>query len=306
MSNSQNTEIFHVPVLLKESIDGLNVLSDGIYVDVTFGGGSYSKQILSALGDGKLFVFDQDEDAFKNRINDDRIIYIKHNFRFLKYFLKYHQIEKIDGLVADLGVSSNQFDTDYKGFSYRTDGPLDMRMNKKASISAKEVVNNFHENDLKRIFWKYGEIKNTNKLVKQICEYRASNKIESINNFLDSISPCVPKINDYKYLSKVFQAIRIEVNDELTSLKELLMQTKDLLKINGRVSIVSYHSAEDKIVKNFFKSGNFEGIVKKDLYGNKIVDIEPVNTKVIVPDEFEIEKNKRSRSGKLRIAKKIL
>jgi 16S rRNA (cytosine1402-N4)-methyltransferase len=282
------------------------VLSDGIYVDVTFGGGSYSKQILSALGDGKLFVFDQDEDAFKNRINDDRIIYIKHNFRFLKYFLKYHQIEKIDGLVADLGVSSNQFDTDYKGFSYRTDGPLDMRMNKKASISAKEVVNNFHENDLKRIFWKYGEIKNTNKLVKQICEYRASNKIESINNFLDSISPCVPKINDYKYLSKVFQAIRIEVNDELTSLKELLMQTKDLLKINGRVSIVSYHSAEDKIVKNFFKSGNFEGIVKKDLYGNKIVDIEPVNTKVIVPDEFEIEKNKRSRSGKLRIAKKIL
>ena len=304
MSISNHNE-FHIPVLIEQSIEGLNIIKGGIYVDATFGGGSYADEILSILGDGILFAFDQDADAYKNRIIDKRIIFIKSNFRYLKYFLKYYGIEKIDGLVADLGVSSNQFDTDYKGFSYRSDGPLDMRMNKKASLSAKEVVNDYSMNALILIFRKYGEIKNARKLVDNICTYRQTNSIETINQFLKIIQPSTPKLNEYKYLSKVFQAIRIEVNDELAALKDLLVQTKDLLKKNGRVSIVSYHSAEDKIVKNFFRTGKLEGLVETDIYGNKMVDIEPVNSKVIVPDENEIERNRRSRSAKLRIAEKI-
>jgi 16S rRNA (cytosine1402-N4)-methyltransferase len=296
---------YHTPVLLKESVEGLQIKPDGIYVDVTFGGGGHSKEIIKHLNTGKLVAFDQDDDAQENLIDDKRFVFVNHNFRFLKNFLKYHKLEKVDGLLADLGVSSHHFDNPDRGFSFRFEGELDMRMNQSATISAKEVVNEYEEEKLAKVFWEYGELKNSRKLAKAVVEQRAIKKIETINEFTDILMPYLQKHAEHKFLAKVFQALRIEVNREIEFLKDMLLQTIDTIKPGGRLVVITYHSLEDRIVKNFIREGQFEGEVEKDFYGNKNVPFKAVNRKVIVPDEAEIEINNRARSAKLRIAERL-
>lgn len=296
---------YHTPVLLKESVEGLQIKPDGIYVDVTFGGGGHSKEIIKHLDTGKLVAFDQDDDAQDNLIDDKRFVFVNHNFRFLKNFLKYHKLEKIDGLLADLGVSSHHFDNPDRGFSFRFEGELDMRMNQSATVSAKEVVNEYEEEKLAKVFWEYGELKNSRKLAKAVAEQRKTKKIETIKEFTDILMPYLPKHAEHKFLAKVFQALRIEVNREIEFLKDMLLQTIDTIKPGGRLVVITYHSLEDRIVKNFIRDGQFEGEVEKDFYGNKNVPFKAVNRKVIVPDEAEIEINNRARSAKLRIAERI-
>lgn len=296
---------YHLPVLLKESIDGLNIKPNGVYVDATFGGGGHSREILKRLKTGKLIGFDQDEDAIRNVPEDERFIFVRHNFRFLKNFLKYHGFEAIDGLIADLGVSSHHFDSPHRGFSFRFDSELDMRMNTKSGFSAKDVVNNYTVDQLLRVFWQYGELKNARKLTNSICTYRSQQAIGTIRDFLDAIAECLPKFNENQYLAKVFQALRIEVNQEIENLKELLVQATEMLSPQGRLSVISYHSLEDRAVKIFFRNGRFENVMEKDLYGNILRPLKPVNTKVIVPTAEEIERNNRSRSARLRIAEKM-
>lgn len=301
-----NEEItYHVPVLLKESVDGMNIKPEGTYVDVTFGGGGHSKEILNRLGkNGKLLGFDQDEDAEKNIVNDKRFIFVRSNFRYLHNFLRYHEIEGVDSILADLGVSSHHFDDSERGFSFRFSGKLDMRMNKRAGITAAEMVNTYEEERLANIFYLYGELKNSRKLASVIVKARAEKKIETIDDFLAIIKPLFGREREKKELAKVFQALRIEVNQEMEALKEMLLAATDALKPGGRLVVITYHSLEDRMVKNIMKTGNVEGKQEQDFFGNLNTPFRLVNNKVIVPNEEEIARNPRSRSAKLRIAEK--
>ncbi|MBN1596739.1 MAG: 16S rRNA (cytosine(1402)-N(4))-methyltransferase RsmH [Bacteroidales bacterium] len=295
---------YHQSVLLEESIEGLNIKPNGIYVDATFGGGGHSREILKKLKNGRLVAFDQDEDALQNIPNDNRIIFVRQNFRFLKNFLKYYSVDHIDGLIADLGVSSHHFDTPQRGFSFRFDTNLDMRMNMKSEFSARNFLNDYSKAEMTRVFREYGELKNAATLASKIYEYRNKNSLVTNHDLFEAIASCLPRHNENQYLAKVFQAMRIEVNKEIEHLKKLLIHTVDVLKHKGRVVIISYHSLEDRLVKNFFRNGNFSAKNKTDLYGNVIRPLIPVNRKVIVPDEAEIKQNSRSRSARLRIAEK--
>lgn len=296
---------YHTPVLLKESIDGLQIKPNGVYVDVTFGGGGHSREILKNLNNGKLLGFDQDSDASKNIINDKNFIFCHSNFRFLKNFLKYHKITKIDGLLGDLGVSSHHFDTAERGFSFQSDAPLDMRMNSSARLTAGEILNTYSSEALFHVFQEYGEVENSHKLVSEIIRARSNKPFTNSSGFIDAIQRCIPRGAENKYLAKVYQALRIEVNQELEYLKQMLEQCIDIMLPGARLVIITYHSLEDRIVKNFFRSGNFEGKIEKDFYGNPIAPFKTINNKVIVPSPEEIEFNSRARSAKLRIAERI-
>jgi len=303
---TKDEQIYHVPVLLEQSILGLNIQSAGTYVDVTFGGGGHSKEILKHLDKrGRLLSFDQDADAEKNIINDKRFTFVRSNFRYLQNFLRYYGVEQIDGLLADLGVSSHHFDESERGFSFRADGPLDMRMNKRAGLSATDVVNDYTEEKLANVFYLYGELKNSRKLANTICKAREVQKLDSINAFLEVIKPLFNKEREKKELAKVFQSLRIEVNQEMEALKEMLQAATQVLKPHGRLVVITYHSLEDRMVKNLMKTGNVEGKADKDFYGRVNTPYALVNNKVIVPSEEEIERNPRSRSAKLRIAEKL-
>jgi 16S rRNA (cytosine1402-N4)-methyltransferase len=297
---------YHNPVLLKESIDGLDIKNDEICVDVTFGGGGHSKEILKRLGEGgKLFGFDQDKDAEANSLEDERFELVKQNFRYLKNFLKFHQAVPADCILADLGVSSHQFNEGERGFSIRFEGPLDMRMNQSGDLTAEKIINDYDEADLIRIFKEYGEVKNAQKLVFEIVNRREEKRITKTQELIEIIEGCVPGRFRNKYLAQVFQALRIEVNDELGALKDMLEQSYEVLKQGGRLSVITYHSLEDRLVKNFFKKGKFEGELDKDFYGNPQLKFKQINRKPILPTEEEIKNNNRARSAKLRIAEKL-
>jgi 16S rRNA (cytosine1402-N4)-methyltransferase len=300
-------KMYHNPVLLHQSVEGLNISPDGVYVDATFGGGGHSRVILEHLGKaGTLVAFDQDPDAASNLPDDDRIQFINQNFKYLKNFLTLYGKPAVDGIMADLGVSSYQFDEPERGFSTRFDGPLDMRMMKDQGKSAADVVNTYSEEDLNRIFRQYGEIKNSRCMARMILEQRNIKKIKTTQELVHSVEKCIPATQKNKLLAMLFQAIRIEVNEELEVLKVFLEQAAEVLKPGGRLVVISYHSLEDRMVKNFMKTGNFEGELKKDFYGNKLVSLMPIHSKAIMPDETEISKNSRARSAKLRIAEKIV
>ncbi|WP_439128122.1 16S rRNA (cytosine(1402)-N(4))-methyltransferase RsmH [Polaribacter sp.] len=293
---------YHNPVLLEESIDALAIKADGIYVDVTFGGGGHSKEILKRLGsNGKLFAFDQDPDALANVIDDERFQLIPENFRFISRFLRFHGVRKVDGILADLGVSSHQFNEAERGFSIRFDGDLDMRMNQKSKISAKEIVNNYSEEKLAEILFLYGELRNSRNIAKTIVESREENKIETSFQLKSVLQKYLPKAKEHKILAQIFQAFRIEVNEELEVLKEFLQQTPNLLNEEGRLSVISYHSLEDRLVKRFIRTGLFSGEPEKDFFGNTSEPLQKVG-KLIVPTPKEINTNNRARSAKLRIA----
>lgn len=296
---------YHLPVLLRESIDGLDIKPGGIYVDATFGGGGHSREILSRIGNGKLLAFDQDKDVLDNLPDDKRLIFVQHNFRFLNNFLRYYEIDKIDGLLADLGVSSHHFDSANRGFSFRFDAPIDMRMNQDSEFSARELLNTYSEEQLARVLFEYGEFRNSRQIAKQIVNYRRNETIDDTRDLVEAIGDKLPRQGENQFLAKIYQAIRIEVNHEIDYLKELLSQTVDCLKPGGRLVVISYHSLEDRIVKNFIKSGTFEEEQGIDLYGNKKMIFRPVNKKVIVPGDEEIKTNNRARSAKLRIAEKL-
>jgi 16S rRNA (cytosine1402-N4)-methyltransferase len=296
---------YHIPVLLEESIDGLNLQPEGIYVDVTYGGGGHSRRILERLQGGTLVAFDQDKDALQNLIDDERLIFVNHNFKFLKNFLRYHEIEKVDGILADLGVSSHDFDQPDRGFSFRFEGKLDMRMNQSAEKDAATVINEYEVSRLGNVFREYGEIQNWRNLSNTIEQARALQKIVTIPQFLNVISRCVPAKIEKKYLAQVFQALRIEVNNEMDALEAFLVSTLDLLKPGGRLVVISYHSLEDRMVKNFMRSGRIDGKTEQDFYGHYHLPLELITRKVIVPDEKETSLNPRARSAKLRIAQKV-
>lgn len=296
---------YHIPVLLKESVDAMNIQPQGTYVDVTFGGGGHSREILSRLGDkGRLLGFDQDEDAEGNIVDDSRFVFVRSNFRYLHNFLRYHDIEKVDAILADLGVSSHHFDDSERGFSFRFDGQLDMRMNKRAGITAAQVVNTYDEERLADIFYLYGELKNSRRLASVIVKARNTQQITTIGEFLEIVKPLFGREREKKELAKVFQALRIEVNQEMEALKEMLLAATEALKPGGRLVVITYHSLEDRMVKNIMKTGNIEGKTTQDFFGNVQTPFRLVNNKVIVPEEEEIARNPRSRSAKLRIAEK--
>ena len=290
--------IYHVPVLLKESVDGMNIRPDGTYVDMTFGGGGHSREILGRLGDGgRLLGFDQDADAENNIVNDEHFTFVRSNFRYLKNFLRYYDVESVDAILADLGVSSHHFDDADRGFSFRFDGKLDMRMNKRAGITAADIVNTYDEEKLADIFYLYGELKNSRKLAAFIIKARADKQIETTEDFLEIIKPLFGREREKKELAKVFQALRIEVNREMDALKEMLNAAVEVLKPGGRLVVITYHSLEDRMVKNMMKAGNVEGKEDKDFFGNLMTPFKLVNTKVIVPNDDEIARNPRSRSA---------
>lgn len=295
---------YHVPVLLRESLEGMNITPEGTYVDVTFGGGGHSREILRRLGaEGHLYGFDQDADAEQNIPADSRFTFVRSNFRYLYNFMRYHQVAgEVDGLLADLGVSSHHFDDQERGFSFRFDGDLDMRMNTRAGKTAADIVNTYTEEALADVFYLYGELKISRKLAAVIAKSRAVKKITTIGELLEVVKPFIGKDKEKKFLAQVFQALRIEVNDEMRALKEMLQGTLKVLKPEGRLVVITYHSLEDRLVKNFLKTGNFEGKAEKDFFGNVNSPFRLVNTKVIVPTDAEIERNPRSRSAKLRIA----
>ncbi|WP_053826806.1 16S rRNA (cytosine(1402)-N(4))-methyltransferase RsmH [Lascolabacillus massiliensis] len=298
---------YHTPALLNESIDGLNIMPSGVYVDVTFGGGGHSREILKRLGDqGRLIAFDQDKDAFRNSIPDPRFTLVHGNFRFLKNFLRFYNVDSIDGLIADLGVSSHHFDESSRGFSFRFKGDLDMRMNQNANISAADILNEYTADKLSDIFYRYGELKNSRKIAASIVKFRESQKIKKTDEFLSILEPFTRRDKEKKVLAQAFQALRIEVNKEMDTLTDMLRQAIQVMKPEGRISVISYHSLEDRLVKNFFKTGNFEGRLEKDFYGNPLTPFRLVNRKVIVPSDEEQKANPRSRSAKLRIAEKLL
>ncbi|MDR1609969.1 MAG: 16S rRNA (cytosine(1402)-N(4))-methyltransferase RsmH [Candidatus Symbiothrix sp.] len=300
------TATYHIPVLLNESIEGLNIHPDGIYVDVTFGGGGHSQEILKRLNEeGYLYGFDQDKDAEKNLFSNKQFTFIRSNFRYLSNFMDWNDVEKIDGLLADLGVSWHHFDDETRGFSFRFDSDLDMRMNKQAGKTAADILNTYPEKTLADVFYHYGELKNSRAIAKAIVRTRETQKIRTVRNFLDVLKPFFSREKEKKQLAQAFQALRIEVNEELEALKEMLRQAAELLKSGGRLVVITYHSLEDRLVKNFFKTGDFEGAVKKDFYGNVLTPFRLINNKVIVPGIEETEKNPRSRSAKLRIVEKI-
>ncbi len=296
---------YHIPVMLKESIDGLVLNPEGDYVDATFGGGGHSSEILSRINEGRLFAFDQDADTTGNAIKDDRFFFIMQNFKYLKNFLRYYGVSKVDGILADLGVSSHDFDVAERGFSFRMNAELDMRMNQKAAFTAKQIINDYSEAKLKEIFGSYGEIKNAGKLASKIVEARKEKQIRTTFELKEAVAGCYPMKIENKYLAQLFQALRIEVNDELKVLTEFLEASLDSLKVGGRLVVMTYHSLEDRLVKNFFKTGNFEGKIDKDFYGNVSSPFKLVNRKVIIPTEEEQKLNPRSRSAKLRVAEKL-
>jgi len=295
---------YHIPVLLEESIDGMNLRPKGVYVDVTFGGGGHSKEILHR-GDSsiRLFSFDQDEDAERNIVDDDRFTFVRSNFRYLYNFLRYHGIEQVDGILADLGVSSHHFDDSERGFSFRFDGNLDMRMNKRSGKTAADIVNTYDEERLADIFYLYGELKNSRKLASTIVKARNRKAIVSIGDFLEIVKPLFGREREKKELAKLFQALRIEVNQEMEALKEMLLSAIEVLKPGGRLVVITYHSLEDRMVKNIMKTGNIEGKTIQDFYGNPQTPFKLIN-KVIIASDEEVKRNPRSRSAKLRIAEK--
>ena len=321
---AKTAETYHVPVLLKESVNGLHIKPNGIYVDVTFGGGGHSREILSRLGaDGHLFSFDQDADAENNIfedsgdakdcsneqkgkrfVDDSRFTFIRSNFKFLKNWMQYYGIEQIDGLLGDLGVSSHHFDDESRGFSFRFDAPLDMRMNKRAGKTAADIVNEYDEEQLANLFYIYGELKNSRRIASTLTNARRQKPIATTSDFISTVEPLFKREREKKDMAKLFQALRIEVNHEMTALKEMLMAATDVMKPGGRLSIITYHSLEDRIVKNIIKTGNIEGKVEQDFFGHIDSPYKLINNKVIVPSEEEQSQNPRSRSAKLRIAER--
>ena len=298
-------ETYHVPVLLQESVDGLAIKPDGVYIDVTFGGGGHSREILSRLGrKGHLYSFDQDADAERNIVDDDRFTFIRSNFRYLKNWMRYYDVDQIDGLLADLGVSSHHFDDETRGFSFRYEAPLDMRMNKRAGTTAADILNNYEEEQIADILYLYGELKNGRKLASAIVKARTSKRIETTGDLLRIAEPLFLRDREKKEMAKLFQALRIEVNHEMDALREMLNGARDLLCTGGRLSVITYHSLEDRIVKNFMKAGNAEGKISQDFFGRIEAPFKAVNNKVTVPDEEEQSKNPRSRSAKLRIGER--
>ncbi|SFD15184.1 16S rRNA (cytosine(1402)-N(4))-methyltransferase RsmH [Algibacter pectinivorans] len=296
---------YHNPVLLKETVDGLNINPDGVYVDVTFGGGGHSKEILSRLSDkGRLFAFDQDPDALENAIDDDRFTLIHENFRFVKRFLRFHGAKQVDGILADFGVSSHQFDVAERGFSTRFEADLDMRMNQQNQLSAFHVVNEYDEAQLKQVFLQYGELRAAPAMARLIVEYRENEPIVTSEQLKKVLNKFLPPRFENKVLAQIYQAIRIEVNQEIEVLKEFLLQTPEVLKVGGRLSFISYHSLEDRLVKRFIRNGMFEGEPERDMFGNFEVPLKKVNG-LIVPTAEEIKINNRARSAKLRIAEKL-
>jgi 16S rRNA (cytosine1402-N4)-methyltransferase len=316
----KTAETYHVPVLLGQSVDGLNIQPGGIYIDVTFGGGGHSSEILSRLdNNAHLYSFDQDPDAEQNTmhsenakegnepkrfVDDSRFTFVRSNFRYLKNWMRYYGIEHIDGLLADLGVSSHHFDDETRGFSFRYDAPLDMRMNKRAGKTAADIVNNYEESALADIFYLYGELKNSRKIASTLVKARAEKPIATTQDFIKAVEPLFKREREKKDMAKLFQALRIEVNHEMDALKDMLKAATELLKPGGRLSVITYHSLEDRIVKNVMKTGNAEGKMKQDFFGKIETPFKLINNKVIIPDNDEQEKNPRSRSAKLRIAEK--
>ncbi len=299
-------ETYHVPVLLQESIDGLDIKPDGIYVDVTFGGGGHSKEILSRLGKkGHLYSFDQDADAEQNIVNDERFTFVRSNFRYIRNWMRYYGVEEIDGLLADLGVSSHHFDDETRGFSFRFDSPLDMRMNKRAGKTAADILNDYEEERLADIFYLYGELKNARRLASAIVTCRQQKRIDTTGDLLTVTEKLLRSEKEKKDLAKLFQALRIEVNHEMDALRDMLNGACLLLKKGGRLSVITYHSLEDRMVKNVMKAGNTEGKIEHDFFGRISSPLRLINNKVITPDENELQNNPRSRSAKLRIAEKI-
>lgn len=302
---NETEQTYHVPVLLQESICGLNLQDGGIYVDVTFGGGGHSREILRRMGkESRLFSFDQDEDAERNIVDDSRFTFVRSNFRYLRNFLRYYGVEEVDGILADLGVSSHHFDDSERGFSFRFDGKLDMRMNRRAGMTAADVVNTYDEERLADVFYLYGELKNSRKLANVLVKARARKPFDTIGDFLEVVKPLYGREREKKELAKVFQALRIEVNEEMQALKEMLYAATEALKPGGRLVVITYHSLEDRMVKNLMKTGNIEGKADQDFYGNVKAPFRLINNKVIVPANEEILRNPRSRSAKLRIAEK--
>ena len=297
--------VYHIPALLKESIDGLNIKSGGIYVDVTFGGGGHSMEILKHLKTGKLIAFDQDEDAVLNTPEDEKFLFLHQNFRFLRNNLLFNSIRFIDGLIADLGVSYHQFDEPERGFTFRQNAPLDMRMNKSSEITAAHLLKTADEKTLADIFYKYGELSNSRRISKEIVTARNVKSITTVNDIIDTIGKLAPFRQEHKFYAKLFQALRIAVNHEIEYLKEMLEQALSMLNPGGRLVIISYHSLEDRVVKNFMKTGNFEGEEKKDFFGNPITPFRLINRKGTTPGDEEISINNRARSARLRIAEKL-
>ena len=301
-----NTTTYHTPVLLQPCIDALNIKDGGNWVDVTFGGGGHSRAILQALGGkGHLYGFDQDADSFRNKPSDENFTLVYSNFRFLGNWMRYYRVDGIDGLLADLGVSSHHFDDPTRGFTFREDGPLDMRMNGKAQLTAAQIVNNYSTERLAQILYLYGELRNSRQIASAIVSARQKKEIVTTGHFLDAIGATANKAHYKKDLAKIFQALRIEVNHEMDALREMLQEAVRLLKPGGRLVVLTYHSLEDRMVKNIIKAGNIEGNVTKDFYGNAVKPLKAVNGKVIVPSDKEQQENPRSRSAKLRIAEKI-
>jgi 16S rRNA (cytosine1402-N4)-methyltransferase len=301
----RTAETYHVSVLLNESVDGLAIQPDGVYVDVTFGGGGHSREILRRLGDGgRLFGFDQDADAEQNIVNDDRFTFVRSNFRYISNWMRYYGVEQIDGLIADLGVSSHHFDDETRGFSFRFDAPLDMRMNKRAGVTAADVLNDYSEEQLADIFYIYGELKNARRIAAAVVKSRSRQRIETTGQLLGLTNGLFAPMTEKKEVTKLFQALRIEVNHEMEALKEMLADACRLLRSGGRLSIITYHSLEDRIVKNMMRSGNAEGKVEQDFFGRAKTPLHIINNKVITPSDEELQANPRSRSAKLRIAEK--
>jgi len=297
---------YHVPVLLHESIKGLNINPNGTYLDLTFGGGGHAREIIKHLSPkGRLIAFDQDEEAFANTIDDSRFMLIRSNFKFFQNFLKYYKIQKVDGILADLGVSSRHLDSPQRGFSFRFNGPLDMRMNQQAILTAEKIINDYDEAMLRNVLALYGELKNARKVASTIINQRIKNRISTIEQLSNLVEPLFPNQQRNKMLAKLFQALRIEVNGEMEALKKMFLQTENVLSTNGRIVVISYHSLEDRIAKNFLRTGNIQGEKQTDFYGNIISNFEQVNRKVIIPTNEEIDRNPRARSAKLRIGRKI-
>ena len=297
-------EAYHVPVLLEQSISGLSINPDGIYVDCTFGGGGHAAAILAQLKTGKLVAFDHDTDALANKPNNENLILVQGNFRYMRNYLRYHNIHQVDGILADLGVSSHHFDAEERGFSFRFNSGLDMRMNQSATLTAEKILNEYTVDDLKNIFKNYGELNTAGRIAGFIDRERKKQRLTTVEQFKELLKPILPPKMQAKILAQVFQALRIEVNQEMEALKEMLVQTEQVLKPGGRLVVITYHSLEDRLVKNYIKNGMFDGEPEKDLYGNFKVPFSLVNRKVIIPDDAEIERNNRARSAKLRIAEK--
>jgi 16S rRNA (cytosine1402-N4)-methyltransferase len=297
--------VYHIPALLNESIDGLNIRPDGIYVDVTFGGGGHSMEILKRLNKGRLIAFDQDEDAKENAPDDSRFLFLDQNFRFLKNNLRFNGIESIDGLIADLGVSFHQFDEPERGFTFRQDATLDMRMNQKGSVTASHLLQTLDETALAKMFFRYGELTNSRRIAKEIVAAREIKAMVSVNDIVNTIGRLAPLRQEHKFFARVFQALRIAVNHEIDYLKEMLEQSLSVLNPGGRLVVITYHSLEDRLVKNFMRAGNFEGEMRKDFYGNTKSPFRLINRKGTTPGEEEIAVNNRARSARLRIAEKI-